>query len=244
VTATIVSSTTTQLTLTIPAGQLANAGSGVITITDGAGSGSIALPIANPAVPDTAFTYFLHAVTIDVLANDAHPAGGTLTIAIATAPRYGTATVVSGKVLYTPALNFPTAGDSFTYRYSDGLGGTGTATVTVVNFASIAGTYRGLVSDPSAAPGLTASEHSGSLSVTVTSVGSVLGTALGDGTIITPIVGTLDGTGSITAVLNRLGLPAITVTIVFNEGAGNFGVTWASTDESGRAFTSTGTLTP
>jgi hypothetical protein len=244
VTAAIVSSTTTQLTLTIPAGQLANAGSGVITITDGGGSSTIALPIANPAVNDTAFTYSLHAVTIDVLANDAHPAGGTLAIAIWTAPKYGTATIVSGKVVYTPALNFPTAGDSFTYLYADGLGGTGTATVTVVNFASIAGTYDGIVSDPNAAPGLTAYEHSGYLSLSVTSLGCVTGTARADGTVITPLIGNLDGTGAFSGALCRLPLANLTATVAFNAAAGNFGVTVTSTDETGKAFTSTGTLKP
>jgi hypothetical protein len=116
--------------------------------------------------------------------------------------------------------------------------------VTVVNFASIAGTYDGIVSDPNAAPGLTAYEHSGYLSLTVSSLGCVTGTARADGTVITPLFGNLDGTGAFSGSLCRIPLANLTATVAFNAAAGNFGVTVTSTDETGKAFTSTGTLKP
>jgi hypothetical protein len=43
-------------------------------------------------------------VTINVLANDSDPAGSKLTItSIVTAPANGTATIVNGKITYTPS---------------------------------------------------------------------------------------------------------------------------------------------
>ncbi len=69
---------------------------------------------------------------IDVLANDFLETGSTGTKAIGTVgtPANGTATIVAGKVRYTPALNFVGV-DTFTYTAVDGLGNSDTGTVTI-----------------------------------------------------------------------------------------------------------------
>jgi hypothetical protein len=69
---------------------------------------------------------------IDVLANDFLETGSTGTKAIGTVgtPAHGTATIVAGKVRYTPTLDYVGA-DTFTYTAVDGLGNSDTGTVTI-----------------------------------------------------------------------------------------------------------------
>ncbi len=85
------------------------------------------------AAADSATSTDDAAVTIDVLANDAAP-GGTLnpaSIVITTAPVHGTATVSSGKVVYTPTTGFAGT-DTFAYAVSDEQGiASAPATVTI-----------------------------------------------------------------------------------------------------------------
>jgi RHS repeat-associated protein len=69
-------------------------------------------------------------VTIDVLVNDADPDGEALTLTSVGSPSHGTASIVSGKVVYTPTTNYVGA-DSFTYEIEDPHGDTATATVNV-----------------------------------------------------------------------------------------------------------------
>jgi outer membrane protein OmpA-like peptidoglycan-associated protein len=72
------------------------------------------------------------ATVLNVLANDsiAPDTGETLTITSVTQPSGGTVTFTAGDVSFTPALNF--FGDtSFTYRISDGNGGTASAMVNI-----------------------------------------------------------------------------------------------------------------
>ena len=91
------------------------------------------LPVndAPSAQPDTATTFKNTAVNIAVLANDVDLDGDLLTASIATAPANGTASVTGGGMInYRPRNGF-TGIDSFSYRASDGRGGTSTATVTV-----------------------------------------------------------------------------------------------------------------
>ncbi|WP_205695993.1 Ig-like domain-containing protein [Conexibacter sp. SYSU D00693] len=64
---------------------------------------------------------------VDVLANDADVAGGVLTIA--SGPSHGTASVVAGKVRYTPAANY-VGSDQLTYQVLT-PNGTATAVLTV-----------------------------------------------------------------------------------------------------------------
>jgi outer membrane biosynthesis protein TonB len=80
------------------------------------------------AVDDHARTQESTPVTIDVLANDSYaPADGTVTT---TTPGHGAATVVDGKIVYTPDDGFVGA-DTFTYTVTGTDGLTTTAVVTV-----------------------------------------------------------------------------------------------------------------
>ena len=69
-------------------------------------------------------------VTVDVLANDTDPDGDPLSIQSVSVPAHGAATIVAGKVVYTPSATY-VGPDSFTYTIDDGHGGTSSATVTV-----------------------------------------------------------------------------------------------------------------
>ncbi|WP_292658826.1 Ig-like domain-containing protein [Nitratifractor sp.] len=108
------------------------------TISDGTGGTATATVTVtvNPvndapiAKDDSANTDVNTSVTIDVLANDTDPDGDTLTIKNVGTPSHGTATISSGKVVYTPDADY-NGTDSFAYTVSDGNGGTDTATVTV-----------------------------------------------------------------------------------------------------------------
>jgi hypothetical protein len=103
------------------------AATATVTITVSGPPGSNQAPTAGS---DSATTSLNVPVIIDVLANDGDPDGDPLTITIAIPPSNGTATVVDGKIVYTPNPGFSGA-DSFTYTVSDGKGGAATATVTV-----------------------------------------------------------------------------------------------------------------
>ncbi|ALN86342.1 outer membrane autotransporter barrel domain protein [Lysobacter capsici] len=83
-----------------------------------------AVPVA---VDDSASTLSNAPVTIDVTANDT---GIITSIALATAPAHGTATVSGTDVIYTPAANY-FGSDSFTYTASGPGGTSAPATVTI-----------------------------------------------------------------------------------------------------------------
>ncbi|KFE60960.1 internalin [Hyalangium minutum] len=111
------------------------------TITDGNGSYDTATvtvtvtPVNDPpTATDDTFTVAEDstATAFNVLANDsiAPDTGETLTITSVTQPANGTVTFTASNVSFTPAANF-NGTTSFTYRISDGNGGTATATVTV-----------------------------------------------------------------------------------------------------------------
>ncbi|MEM7127256.1 MAG: Ig-like domain-containing protein [Chloroflexota bacterium] len=71
-------------------------------------------------------------VSLDLLANDSDPDGDPLTVVDVASPAYGVATILpSGMMAYTPTISF-SGSDVFTYTVSDGLGGTDSATITVV----------------------------------------------------------------------------------------------------------------
>ncbi len=91
-----------------------------VTVTD--------RPEAPVASDDAAETREDEPKVIDVLANDRDPDGDRLRVSSVTAPEHGTATVVSGGVRYTPALNYH-GRDEFRYTVSDPGGLTATATV-------------------------------------------------------------------------------------------------------------------
>jgi large repetitive protein len=76
------------------------------------------------ASADNATTSEDVAVTIAVLANDNDPDGDPLTPSIQDQAQHGTASVNGdGSITYTPAANY-NGSDGFTYRVSDGRGGT------------------------------------------------------------------------------------------------------------------------
>ena len=82
------------------------------------------------AQADTATTSAGAAVTIDVLANDNDPDGGTLTLTSVTPPASGSAVISANRIIYTPTAGFVGV-DSFRYSVSDGQGGSGSALVSV-----------------------------------------------------------------------------------------------------------------
>jgi hypothetical protein len=132
-----------QYTVRDTAGVVSNVAIVTLTITP--------VPDAPLTVNDTAITPANTPVTIDVLANDTHPDGlpsaidpATLTIATPPLVTAGTASVVLGQVVFTPAANF-FGGVTFTYVVSDNtatpltsLPATVTVTVTPVNVAPVA----------------------------------------------------------------------------------------------------------
>ena len=79
---------------------------------------------------DTANVAEDSSVSIDVLANDSDPLGGTLTAAIAASPLHGTAQVQGTAIVYAPAPNY-FGPDVFTYRASNAEATSTAATVTV-----------------------------------------------------------------------------------------------------------------
>jgi PKD repeat protein len=123
-----------------------------LTVTDNGGASDDKTDDAKPkaaanrpptAGPVNATTPEDAAIVIPVLASANDPDGDPLTSAIATTPQNGTATVNSdGSVTYSPNPNFSGI-DGFTYRVSDGRGGTSDpaavqVTVTPVNDAPVA----------------------------------------------------------------------------------------------------------
>ncbi|MEV4345600.1 Ig-like domain-containing protein [Actinoplanes sp. NPDC049596] len=106
-------------------------------IKDAAGStatGTVTVTVGNAApvaTGDAAAVLTGHHVDVDVLANDTdvNP-GQKLTVTAAGTPAHGAATIVDGRIRYTPAAGY-TGKDTFTYTISDGQGGTAQATVTI-----------------------------------------------------------------------------------------------------------------
>ena len=93
------------------------------------------------AVDDAVTTDEDTPITIDALANDSDPESDPLTIASVSDPANGTASIVGGKIVYTPDADF-NGTDTITYTVTDPDGNTDTATVTVtvtpVNDAPVA----------------------------------------------------------------------------------------------------------
>lgn len=235
---------TALITVTVSDGQSANATfTRTFTVT--------VSPI--PANDDIAFTSGKKAITIDVLANDTG-IPGTVALSIGTAPQHGTATIVNGKVRYTPRGTLPNSGDTFTYHYDDGQGGTGTATVTVVNFLQIAGVYDGLVQAVSTGTALERHEQSGFLRVTVSKSGSFSGVLTLAGTKLSPIVrigftgygfnSKLGTVGEAVKIILRRPRAPVTMTLQLDPATRTIEGTIASIDSGGQAFTSPLALAP
>ena len=99
---------------------------------------------------DSAVTEAGKAVMIAVLANDSDPDGDALTVAAATNPPKGTATISTDKksISYRPDTGY-SGSDSFGYTVSDGRGGTaqGTVALTVTKADDPAPVYLGCYKD-------------------------------------------------------------------------------------------------
>ncbi len=212
-------------------------------------------PVETPETPlaaanDAGFTTGAKAIEIDVLANDPGVNRSTATITFPTMPRHGTVQLIGGKVRYIPDGALPLAGDTFTYHFDDGLGGTGDGTVPIDNFASIAGDYDGLIVADPAISGAERHQQSGHLRVTLSKTGVYTGALIvGGAKVEVPgqsaerrfaIMHRLDGEGNSVRNIARRASP-ITLSLHFDAETQTFTGT-ASAAENGTAFTSTLTL--
>jgi hypothetical protein len=204
-------------------------------------SGSIApgpggLMVASPqSAGDAGFTSGQKAIEVDVLANDAAVPGDVVTIA--TAPRYGTATVVDGKIRYVPYRLLPLTGDVFAYSYHGVL-----QTVTIYDFISLAGTYDALLEDPGATPGLQAHERAGRVQVTIGKSGSVSGRATVAGGSGRTFRGKLGVSGDFVQNVSRPPDDPVQVRLNFDPTAAAMVGNAQSSDSADQPFTSTFTL--
>lgn len=200
-------------------------------------------------LPDFAYGVGKKPLDIDVLANDIATAGGTLTVSVQ--PTKGAATIVEGKIHYVPSGPIPLTGDTLTYQYDDGDGFVATSTVTIRNFAQIAGSYDGLIEDSGATPGAQAHQRAGYLKVKITKSGAFSGSILFAGRKFTPAVrrslsGSMPNLGSAgnnarIVVRNKVGAE-ITLRFQFNGANGDITGTADSSDAAEAAFTSNFTL--
>lgn len=230
----------------------------VVRSTDDAGynaTQSYTIVIANAvpvAVDDSATTPSQQAVTIPVAANDSSV---ITSVAVASAPAHGTATVSGMSVVYTPSGTYFGA-DSFTYT-ATGPGGTSapaTVSITITALPVPAGQPRAAVTTVAGQPvtidttvGATGGPFTGVTLVTPPATGTT--TVTGTNITYTPLA-TASGTVSIVYTLNNAyGASApITTTITINQvpvavsrrvsaNAGVAAVVELTTDATGGPFT-------
>ncbi|MET3150131.1 UNVERIFIED_ORG: outer membrane autotransporter protein [Stenotrophomonas geniculata] len=230
----------------------------VVRSTDDAGynaTQSYTIVIANAvpvAVDDSATTPSQQAVTIPVAANDSSV---ITSVAVASAPAHGTATVSGMSVVYTPSGTYFGA-DSFTY-IATGPGGTSapaTVSITITALPVPAGQPRAAVTTVAGQPvtidttvGATGGPFTGVTLVTQPATGTT--TVTGTTITYTPLA-TASGTASIVYTLNNAyGASApITATITINQvpvaisrrvsaNAGVAAVVELTTDATGGPFT-------
>jgi gliding motility-associated-like protein len=89
------------------------------------------------AYPDTSSTKSNTAVTIDVLANDKNYYSNTNSITAVTTPAHGTASISSGKIVYTPSGSF-VGTDTLTYTITDGTYSTTNTATVRINVSKVA----------------------------------------------------------------------------------------------------------
>jgi hypothetical protein len=247
-TATVAAGTTaTQRTVTV-----ANlGGTGTLSITVAAGTasdlaGNLA-PTATSATflvdnaplvaNDFAFIVGKQTVLIDVLANDPAGASGAAGLRIVIPPRFGTATIVAGKVRYLPNNPLSAAGDSFTYEYEDRQGNRATATVKVQNFDAFVNSFDGLVLDETAGP---AAKHDrfGYTQFTVNRLGGITGVLNLGGSPNYVLGGTLDSSGKVVRIIARPPQAPVTVTLQLDGAEGTVTGSVVSKDLDQLTFTS------
>ncbi len=208
----------------------------------------------------SAFTTGRQSVLIDVLGLQNVPTVAP-TITILTQPSHGTATVVDGKVRFTPSGILPGNGDSFTYQTDDGDGGIVTGAVQIVNFTTAEGDYDGLISESQGTlrelipvSGARAHERSGHLRLNVSAEGSFTGVLTFGGVEVRSAVragfrgvGRRNGFGSDgteTIEIKRPPQAPITIQLSYDTEEGTMTGSAESIDSDGEEFTSTFTLKP
>ena len=202
---------------------------------------------------DTGFITADRLIDLDVLANVPGVVRISAVFTFATPPQRGTVRIVGGKIRYIPTGALPLAGDGFTYEFDDGHGGTGTGTVTIANFAALAGEYDGLISAAIPTDGAARHRQSGHLRLSLTKTGVFTGALTFAGTKLNSIgqtnalpysfLGRLDRAGKAVRLLERRGLPPITLTVHFDAETRTISGTAASLDGP-TPFTSVLTLAP
>lgn len=230
----------------------------VVRSTDDAGynaTQSYTIVIANAvpvAVDDSATTPSQQAVTIPVAANDSSV---ITSVAVASAPAHGTATVSGMSVVYTPSGTYFGA-DSFTYTATgpSGTSAPATVSITITALPVPAGQPRAAVTTVAGQPvtidttvGATGGPFTGVTLVTPPATGTT--TVTGTNITYTPLA-TASGTVSIVYTLNNAyGASApITTTITINQvpvavsrrvsaNAGVAAVVELTTDATGGPFT-------
>lgn len=141
---------------------------------------------------------------LDVLANDTPPPGGTLTVTSVGSAQHGAAAVSGGVVSYKPGADFVTT-DSFTYTVSDGLGGSGSALVTIANPLAIEpGSYTSVITQNGAPVG--------SVTFKLTPTGVATGSLVLNGKTFA-FKKSIDAAGRIALRFTRRGLPDVTAAL-------------------------------
>jgi hypothetical protein len=182
--------------------------------TDSSGqttTATVAVTVSPRAVGDAKSTNAGTPVTVDALANDL---GTALVLSTVSAGANGTAAIVSGKVVYTPAAGF-SGSDSLTYSIT-GAGGTSTATIalTILPIA-VNDTAANISGDP----------------ITV----DVLANDLGTGKAVTSVTDGSHGT-----VVIASGKPVYTPAAAY---AGSDSFSYTMTDAAGNSSTATVAVT-
>ncbi len=197
-------------------------------LSDDADEGTFDIALTGAGIPpppqdDAGFTTRNTPIDIDVLANDPGINRATTGISFDTLPRHGKVRIVGGKVRYTPRGALPLAGDSFTYRYDDGQGGSGSGTVTIDNIAAFAGHYDGLIAADPAGTGAQRHSESGHLRVSLSKTGGLTGALTFGGARLIPsrqasarrfaFAGRVDSGGNFVRQFQRRGREPVTLTL-------------------------------
>ncbi len=90
-------------------------------------------PVANPNAYTMTEDSTLSVAAPGLLSNDTDADGPGLAVVVATGPAHAAAfsTLPNGSFTYTPAANYASGPDSFTYKTSDGMADSDVATVTI-----------------------------------------------------------------------------------------------------------------
>src|SRR5262249_6943376 len=141
-------------------------------------AGSAGPPVANNDSYTTQQGQVLTVAAPGVLTNDTSPSGNPLSAAKLTDPANGTLTLnANGSFTYTPNSGF-SGSDSFTYRASDGVLNSNTATVSITVTSTVGGSSSTIWS-PSTVPGTANVSDTGSVELGLKFRSSVSGSVTG-----------------------------------------------------------------